>query len=78
MTLMPIGRTKDTTRYAIVPSGVGGKGFQDSVSSEYGQDSSQAFDEDEILSPIDIEIRVSNINMCLSAQTTCCLSTLKI
>lgn len=57
MRLMPVGRTKDTTRYTIVPSGVGGKGFQDSVSSEYGNDSAHAFDEDEILSPIDIEIK---------------------
>ena len=56
-TLMPVGRTKDTTRYAIVPSGVGGGSFQDSVSSEYGEDSYQAFDEDETVSAIGIEIK---------------------
>lgn len=56
-TLMPVGRTKDTTRYAIVPSGVGGGSFQNSVSSEYGEDSYQAFDEDETVSAIGIEIK---------------------
>lgn len=56
-TLMPVGRTKDTTRYAIVPSGVGGGSFLDSVSSEYGEDSYQAFDEDETVSAIGIEIK---------------------
>lgn len=56
-TLMPVGRTKDTTRYAIVPSGVGGGSFQNSVSSEYGEDSYQAFDEDETVSAVGIEIK---------------------
>lgn len=55
--LLEVGRNGYVTRYKMVPSGVGGKGFLDSISSEYGKDTATVFDEDKVVSPIQMTIR---------------------
>lgn len=55
--LVEVGRSGNVTRYKMVPSGVGGKGFLDSISSEYGKDTATVFDEDKIINPIPITIK---------------------
>lgn len=45
-TLVKVGASGGYTRYRVVPSGSGGKGYMDSVASEYKGDSSSVFDED--------------------------------
>lgn len=55
--LLEVGRNGNVTRFKMVPSGVGGKGFMDSISSEYGKDTASIFDEDKVVSPIPMTIR---------------------
>lgn len=47
--MVKVGTSGDFSRYRIVPAGIDGKGYLDSVASEYGRDSYTVFDENTVI-----------------------------
>lgn len=54
--MVKVGTSGDFSRYRIVPAGIDGKGYLDSVASEYGRDSYTVFDENTVIQEKGIEI----------------------